>query len=175
MASVENEQPPDPVLVKSDLGRERDQHLPRAEIEAIGEVCPVQRLDKLRLGVRGGSEHHRLGLVGEPQQPVRVEGVRDDRAVEIEAEPLGLGDSGDLGHHGAGPILATEAPAEPAQQRLTFARQVRIKLKRPPTQYGISSERRLGQRRFQTPFAQVAPWADHVSVDLDMHGGVQRL
>ena len=69
----------------------------------------------------------------------------------------------------AGPLVAAEARAEPAEQRPASCGGVRDRAGTRATAATTSPSKAIGQRGFQARLAEVAPRADDVRVDLDLH------
>ena len=114
--------------------------------------------------------HHlgRPALVGRPgDQPVRLEGVGDHRAVVVEPQPVGRRDLGHVVDHLPGALRAAELAGQRLHQRAGLRHRRRVELERSVADRHLALV--AGEGLIQAALADVAPRADDVRVDLDLH------
>ena len=134
------------------------------DVAAVDEVGPQQRLLQRPLDRRA------VLALSERQEAVGVACVRPLSAFEVEVEPVGGGDLGDVGDDLLRPLLA----AELARVRLHHGHRGaggrrRVELERAEHEFHVLAPLEPGQRLFEPALADVAPRTHHVGPDLDSH------
>ncbi len=138
---------------------QRDEGVRVREVGAFGEMGAQQAF----LGGTGRAE-----IGGQVQQAVRVDRVHGHRAGEVEVQALAAGDQ----RHPVGHLASLRA--EPSRQVLDRGHRdaalgLRVQLEAVPGDLHLVRVLELGQRVFQAALADVAPRADDVGPDLDLH------
>ena len=148
-----------PGLVRAGLGEQAGQGVVVGQVGALGEV----RAEQPFLGRVADAE-----VGGQVQQPVRVQRVHGERGAEVEVQALGLGEFGHPGGHRR--RLRAEPPGQVVQRRHRGAgRGVRVQLEAPPGDLDLACVLELAEGALQPALADVAPGADDVGPDLDLH------
>ena len=148
-----------PVRVGADLAEQGDQGVRVGQVGALGEVRAQQPF----LGRVAEAE-----IGGQVQQAVRVQGVHGERGAEVEVEALLAGQLGDPARHLV--RLRAEPPGQviPGGHRRA-RRGVGVQLETAPGDLHLAGVLELAQRALQPALADVAPRADHIGPDLDLH------
>jgi len=107
----------------------------------------------------------------EMQQTMRIERVAGARFFQVVFQPDLCGDPGHARIHRRR-LLRTDAifARQHLHQRARLlARRLRVQFEAAPDHLHVIPLRKIGERRFKAPLADVAPGADHVRPDFDFH------
>jgi methylthioribose-1-phosphate isomerase len=147
-----------------DLAEQRGQGVRVGQVGAFGEVRAEQPF-------RSGGGHAELGR--QVQGAVRVQGVDGQRGPVVEGDALGRAEPGHPVHHGPG--VRPEPPGHVVHGRHRLpGGHVRVQLEAAPGDGHIAGVLEFAQRPLEPVLADVAPGADHVGPDLDLHAEVNR-
>ena len=121
---------------------------------------------------------HTVGALveaGEPDQPVRVDGIRRaPDTVEGEIDLHRLADVGDRHVDAPDPRFAAELADQVGGAVDAFRREVRVEQERPPRQADLRA-RTQGDGAFELALADVAPRTPRIEDHLDVHAASRPL
>ena len=147
----------------ADLAEQLGQRVRVGQVGSVGEVRAEQPF-------LGRSAHAEVG--GQMQRTVRVQRVDGQRRPVVEGQALGRAQPGHPVHHCLG--LRPEPFGQVVDGGHRLARgHVRVQLKAPPGDRDLVGMLELVQRTLEPVLADIAPGADHVGPDLDLHADCQ--
>jgi len=147
----------------ADLAEQLGQHVRVGQVGSFGEMSAEQPF-------LGRSAHAEVG--GQMQRAVRVQRVDGQRRLVVEGQALRDAQAGHPVHHRLG--LRPEPPGQVVDGRYRLAcGHIRVQLKAPPGDRHLAGMLKLVQRTLEAVLADIAPGADHVGPDLDLHADCQ--
>ena len=147
----------------ADLAEQPGQGVRVGQVRSLGEV----RAEQPFLGRAAHAE-----VRGQMQGAVRGQRVDGQRRLVVEGQALGGAQPGHPVHHRLGVRPEPLGQVVDGRYRLACGH-VRVQLKAPPGDRHLAGMLELVQRTLEPVLADIAPGADHVGPDLDLHADCQ--